>query len=150
MMDVTAFKIAQRFMGLKEVPGAMSEPLILGMLRLDAKWVEKDETAWCSAFVNFVCHLLELPRSRSLAARSWLTVGTSVPLTDARVGFDVVILSRGAGTQPGPDVLAAPGHVGFYAGQDAKNVMLLAGNQGDAVSIAAFPKARILGVRRLA
>lgn len=149
-MDVTAFKIAQRFVGLKEMPGAMNEPLVLGMLRLDSKWVEKDETPWCSAFANFVCHLLELPRSRSLAARSWLTVGTSIPLTDARVGFDVVILSRGTGKQPGADVLNAPGHVGFYAGQDAANVLLLAGNQGDAVSIASFPKSRILGIRRLA
>jgi uncharacterized protein (TIGR02594 family) len=149
-VDVTAFKIAQRFVGLKELPGAMSEPLVLAMLRLDSKWVESDETAWCSAFANFVCHILELPRSRSLAARSWLTVGTSVPLTDARVGFDVVVLQRGGGKQPGPEVLNAPGHVGFYAGQDATSVLLLAGNQGDAVSIAAFPKARILGIRRLA
>jgi len=148
-MNVTAFKIAQRFVGLKEVAGAMSEPLILAMLRLDAKWVENDETAWCSAFANFICHLLELPRSRSLAARSWLTVGQSIPLSDARVGFDVVILQRGTGKQPGADVLSAPGHVGFYAGQNASNVMLLAGNQGDAVSIAAFPKSRILGIRRL-
>jgi uncharacterized protein (TIGR02594 family) len=149
-MDVTPFKIAQRFIGLKEGPGALNEPLVLAMLRLDSKWVEKDETAWCSAFANFVCFLLELPRSRSLAARSWLTVGSSVPLSDARPGYDVVVLKRGAGNQPGPDVLAAPGHVGFYAGQDDANVLLLAGNQGDAVSIAPFPKARILGIRRLA
>jgi uncharacterized protein (TIGR02594 family) len=148
-MDTTPFKIAQRFVGVKEGPGAMNEPLVLAMLRLDARWVEDDQTAWCSAFVNFVCFLLELPRSRSLAARSWLTVGASIPLTDARPGFDVVVLKRGTGSQPGPDVLAAPGHVAFYAGQDAANVLLLGGNQGDAVSIARFPKARILGIRRL-
>lgn len=149
-MDVSAFKIAQRFIGVKETPGAMSTPLVLAMLRLDDKSIPNDETAWCSAFANFICHILELPRSRSLAARSWLVVGQSVPLTDARIGFDVVVLSRGAGKQPGPEVLHAPGHVGFYAGQDGSNVLLLAGNQGDAVSIAAFPKSRILGIRRLA
>jgi uncharacterized protein (TIGR02594 family) len=148
-MDVTPFKVAQRFVGVKEGPGAVNEPLVLAMLKLDAKWVEKDETAWCSAFVNFVCFLLEVPRSRSLAARSWLTVGASVPLSDARAGYDVVVLKRGSGAQPGADVLAAPGHVGLYAGQDASNVLLLGGNQGDAVSIAPFPKSRILGVRRL-
>lgn len=148
-MEITPFKIAQRFIGVREGAGAINEPLVLAMLRLDSKWVEKDETAWCSAFVNFVCFLLELPRSRSLAARSWLTVGASIPLSDARPGFDVVVLKRGAGVQPGPDVLAAPGHVGFYAGQTAGEVLLLAGNQGDAISIAPFPKSRILGVRRL-
>lgn len=149
-MEITPFRIAQRFMGIREGAGALNEPIVLAMLKLDAKWVEDDQTAWCSAFVNFVCFLLEVPRSRSLAARSWLMVGTSIALTDARPGYDVVVLKRGTGAQPGPEVVAAPGHVGFYAGQDAANVLLLAGNQGDSVSIAAFPKARILGIRRLA
>jgi uncharacterized protein (TIGR02594 family) len=150
-VDVTAFKIAQRFMGLKETPGAMSTPLVLAMLKLDSKWIENDETAWCSAFVNFICHILELPRSRSLAARSWLNIGTSIPLSDAQVGFDIIVLKRGGGNQPGPEIIAAPGHVGFFAGiaKDPSYIMLLAGNQGDMVSIAPFPKSRILGIRRL-
>lgn len=149
MVPVTAYQIATRFVGVKEMPGATANPHVLAMLRLDASWVQDDQTAWCSAFVNYVCWLLELPRSKSLAARSWLNVGQSVPLSDARVGFDVVILTRGTGKQPGADVIAAPGHVGFYAGLDAGGVLLLGGNQGDAVTIATFPKARILGVRRL-
>jgi uncharacterized protein (TIGR02594 family) len=149
-MDVSPFTVAQRFIGIRETAGATSTPLVLAMLKLDAGWVEDDATAWCSAFLNFCCFVLGLPRSKSLAARSWLLVGRSIPLTDARVGFDVVVLSRGAGRQPGPEVIAAPGHVGFYAGQDATTVLLLAGNQGDAVSLARFPKSRILGIRRLA
>lgn len=148
-MMTDLFTVAQRFMGIKETAGATSTPLVLAMLRLDASWVQDDQTPWCSAFVNFVCFILGMPRSRSLAARSWLLVGTSIPLTDAKVGNDVVILTRGTGKQPGPDVIAAPGHIGFYAGQDAANVLLLAGNQGDAVTIASFPKSRILGIRRL-
>jgi uncharacterized protein (TIGR02594 family) len=150
MMTVTPFAVAQRFLGIRETAGATSTPLVLAMLKLDAAWVEDDQTAWCSAFVNFCCFVLGLPRSKSLAARSWLLVGTSIPLTDARVGCDVVVLARGTGTQPGPEVITASGHVGFYAGQDATTVQLLAGNQGDAVSIASFPKTRILGIRRLA
>lgn len=149
VMDVTPFAVAMRFLGVKETAGVSSTPLVLAMLKLDSSWVENDATAWCSAFANFCCFVLGLPRSRSLAARSWLLVGRSIPLSDAQVGYDVVILSRGTGKQPGPIVIAAPGHVGFYAGQDAKSVQLLAGNQGDAVSIASFPKARILGIRRL-
>ena len=149
-MTVTPFTLAQRFVGVKEGPGAVNTPLVLAMLQLDAQWVKGDETAWCSAFVNFVCFLLEVPRSRSLAARSWLTVGTSIPLTDARVGADVVVLKRGTGVQPGPEVLAAPGHVGFYAGQTATHVQILGGNQNDSVNVMPFPKARILSIRRVA
>lgn len=149
-MEITAFTVGQRFLGIKEVAGPTSNPLIVAMLKLDATWVEDDAVAWCSAWLNFVCWLLGLPRSKSLAARSWLLVGMSVPLTDARVGCDVVVLTRGPGKQPGPTVIAAAGHVGLYAGQDATHVQLLGGNQADTVSISSFPKTRILGIRRLA
>ena len=148
--QTTPFKIAQRFLGITEGAGAMHNPLVLAMLKLDARWVEDDETPWCSAFLNFVCFVIEVQRSRSLAARSWLLVGASIPLTDAQVGWDVVVLTRGGGKQPGPSVLSAPGHVGLYAGQDATHVLVLGGNQGNAVSLARFPKSRILSVRRLA
>lgn len=148
-MDVTPFTVAHRFIGIKETAGATSTPIVLAMLKLDAGWVHDDVTAWCSAFVNFVCFMLGLPRSKSLAARSWLLVGKSIPLSDAIVGYDVVVLSRGPAPQPGADVIAAPGHVGFYAGQGEGTVLLLAGNQGDAVSIASFPKSQILGIRRI-
>lgn len=121
------------------------------MLRLDATWVEDDSTPWCSAFVNFIAWLLTMERSKSLAARSWLLVGRPVPLGEAAPGFDVVVLKRGSGKQPGPEVLSAPGHVGFFVGlsADGKSVQVLGGNQGDEVSIASFPTTQVLGVRRL-
>lgn len=143
-----AYKIAHKFIGLKEVDGATANPQILAMLRLDASRVEDDQTAWCSAFVNFCCWLSDTWRSRSLAARSWLLAPVSIPLSDAQPG-DVVILTRGTGKQPGANVIAAPGHVGFYVSHDATNVLLLGGNQGNAVTVAPFNKSRILGIRRL-
>lgn len=149
-MSTTPFAVAQRLIGIKETFGEKSNPLIVAMAQLDASWVQDDQTPWCSSFVNFICFLLGVPRSRSLAARSWLLVGQSIPLSDAQRGYDVVVLTRGTGAQPGPDVIAAPGHIGFYAGQTATTVELLGGNQGNAVSLASFPKARILSVRRLA
>ena len=148
-MVTTPLQIAQRFIGLKEMAGTASNPLILAMLQLDTKWVEDDQVPWCSALLNFVFFLLGLPRSRSLAARSWLLVGQSVPLSDAQPGHDVVILKRGTGVQPGPAVIAAAGHVGLYVGQDAATVTIVGGNQGDAVSVASFQKSRILGIRRI-
>lgn len=155
-MNVTAFDIAQRFIGVKEVPGAEDNPHVLAMLRLDASWPSHDEVPWCSAFVNYVAWLLRLPRSKSLRARSWLEIGHTVEPQDAKVGFDVVILQRGGGEQPGPDVLQAPGHVGLFAGLELDrgdasrdNVMVLGGNQGNTVSIRPYPKIRLLGIRRL-
>jgi uncharacterized protein (TIGR02594 family) len=149
-METNAYMVGLKFVGIREGAGVTNNPLVVAMLRLDASWVQDDQTPWCSAFANFVCFILGLPRSRSLAARSWLNVGVSVPLSDARIGYDVVVLKRGSGKQPGADVIAAPGHVGFYAGQDDSNVLVLGGNQLDSVSIAPFAKSRILGIRRLA
>lgn len=146
---ITAFDLAQRFIGVREAAGVASNPLVLAMLRLDDASVAGDDTPWCSAFCNFVCWLLRLPRSKSLSARSWLTVGYAIALADARPGFDIVVLQRGEGRQPGPEVLHAPGHVGFFAGLDGDDVLLAAGNQGDAVSVARFPTSRVIGVRRL-
>ena len=82
-------------------------------------------------------------------------VGSQVKsAVEAVPGFDVVILSRGDGLQPGPEVLDAPGHVGFFAGfvpaPDGRHlVQVLAGNQGNQVSIQNFPAERILGIRRV-
>jgi uncharacterized protein (TIGR02594 family) len=151
-MHVTAFAIAQRFVGVKETPGAASTPIVLAMLRLDQAWPSGDDVAWCSAFVNLIAWLLNLPRSRSLAARSWLAVGQPVTLEAAVAGFDVVVLTRGgSAAQPGAAVLDAPGHVGFFGGLEVDGaVWILGGNQGDGVSLALFPRTRVLGVRRLA
>ncbi len=154
----SAYEIAERYIGMSEVPGTKDNPAILAMLKLDNQWPEGDEVPWCSGFVNWIAWHLRLPRSKSLMARSWLAVGEPIDHTvyrddDSKLmerGFDVVILKRGGGDQPGPEVLKAPGHVGFYAGHDSKKVFLLGGNQGDSVSVAAFDWDRILGIRRLA
>lgn len=147
-MNVTAYDLAERFVGIAEVPGTQSNPAILAMLQLDAAWPGDDSVPWCSAFANYIAWLLRLPRSRSLRARSWLAIGQPIPLAVAKPGFDVVILNRG-GPQD-PDVLEAPGHVGFFAGIDGPRVFVLGGNQGDKVSVAGFLTSTVLGVRRLA
>lgn len=150
-MQVSPFDIAERFTGTKELPGAQDNPFILGMLRLDQSWPAHDEIAWCSAFVSFVAWLLRLPRSKSLAARSWLSIGTVVALERAIRGYDVVILKRGDGPQPGPEELNAAGHVGFFGGFEPEHarVWVLGGNQGNGVSLAPFKAADVLGIRRL-
>ena len=148
-MNITAYDLAQRFVGTAEVPGTPSNPQVLAMLKLDQSWPEGDDVPWCSAFVNYVAWLLRLPRSKSLRARSWLLVGTPIDIQDALPGFDVVIFQRGGGRQPGPEVIDAQGHVAFFAGIEGKDVLVLGGNQGDSVSISRYPASRVLGVRRL-
>lgn len=138
-MDVTAFWIGQRFVGVKEVQGHASNPLILAMLKLDDDWPTDDAVPWCSAWMNWIAWLLRLPRSKSLAARSWLTVGRPIALDEAQAENDVVVLARDGG-----------GHVAFFAGLEGDQVLLLGGNQHDAVNVSAFPRARVIGVRRLA
>lgn len=147
-MNITAFDLAERFIGMEEIPGSHSNPQVLAMLRLDAKWPEGDEVPWCSAFVNYIAWLLRLPRSKSLRARSWLEVGRPL-LTVPTPGFDIVILKRGGGDQPGPEVLNAPGHVGFFAGYSDSGVHVLGGNQSNQVSVVTYSRTRELGLRRL-
>src|SRR5690606_17107807 len=106
-----------------------------------------DEVPWCSSFMNAIAFLLDIPRSGSAAARSWLEVGEEVDLDAAKPGFDVVILKRGGGNQPGPEVIHAPGHVGLYSQHDNFFVDVLGGNQGNKVSISSYERGRILGVR---
>jgi len=149
-MEITAYSLAQRFVGTREVSGPVANPQVLAMLRLDGDWPKDDAVPWCAAYVNYVCWLLRLPRSKSLRARSWLRVGTPVVEDDLwEAAYDVVILSRGSGKQPGPGVINAPGHVGFFSAQEGGRIWILGGNQSDEVNIASYPRSRVLGVRRL-
>ena len=148
MIQEHAYDLAQRFTGIKEIGGQVDNPMVLAMLKLDNEWPENDEVPWCSAFANYICWLARLPRSKDLRARSWLTIGKGIRLEDAVPG-DIIVLQRGKGDQPGPEILDAPGHVGFYAGRFDQFIEVLGGNQSDQVKISRYHKSRLLGVRRL-
>jgi uncharacterized protein (TIGR02594 family) len=151
MVTTSALEVAKTFSGVKEISGAGNNPQIQAFLMTDPGLaVPPDEIAWCSAFVNHVCKILNLERSKSLAARSWLRVGAVIDLSQAQADCDVVILKRGGGMQPGPEVINAPGHVGIYAGRDASgNILVWGGNQHDEVCLQSFSPINLLGVRRL-
>lgn len=143
-----AFDLAQRYVGIKEVGGSLDNPTILAMLKLDNTWPDHDEVPWCSAFANYIAWLARLPRSKDLRARSWLTIGKGINIDKAEPG-DIVVLKRGKGDQPGPEVLDAPGHVGFYAGRSGELIEVLGGNQSDTVKISRYFAKDLLGIRRL-
>jgi uncharacterized protein (TIGR02594 family) len=142
---MTAHTLASRYLGaLLERPGADHHPAIQWWLEL-ARFGRgaADETPWCSAFVNFIAWQMDLPRTNSARARSWLEVGEQIRIEDAVKGNDIVVLSRTGNP--------AAGHVGFYhAMTPTGQVMLLGGNQSNGVTIQSFERARIVGVRRLA
>jgi len=141
---MTAFELAQRFVGeIKELPGRDDHPFVQWCHMLCGLGANQpDETPWCSSFVNAIAWQLRLPRSKSAAARSWMTIGETVAgINFASVGYDVVVLKRG--TNP------MQGHVGFYAGASGVHVSVLGGNQGNTVSVAHFPLADLVGIRRL-
>lgn len=151
LLEVTAYSLATRYIGIREYAGPKHHPLIqwwFTLCNLDGD--TPDEVPWCSAFVQGPTWELRLPRSKIAAARSWLAVGYPISLDDAEAEFDVVVLKRGLGKQPGPEVTSgAAGHVGFFAAREGSDVLILGGNQNNQVCIARYPVRDVLGVRRL-
>lgn len=148
---MTLYQLSERLVGeIVERPGAANHPFVVWCHESTIGQNTPDDVPWCSSYINRLAWWCRLPRSRSAAARSWLAIGVPVPIEQAQPGAnDVVILKRGTGAQPGAEVLDAPGHVGIFMGVEAGRVRVLGGNQGDAVSLASFPVASVLGVRRL-
>lgn len=129
--------IATAEIGVKEFPGNQENPRILEYLHstnLGAPYQSSDETAWCSAFVNWCMERAGYEGTDSAWARSWLNWGK--PLPRPRAGC-IVVLSRGD----------ASGHVGFYVSQTKSGVKLVGGNQSNEVCVSTYPKSRVLGYR---
>lgn len=97
-----------------------------------------DETPWCSAFANWCMARVGLVGTGRATARSWLGWGTSLGITGARYGC-VAVLRRTS--HP------ARGHVGFWVGTRAGQVLLLGGNQHHRVCVQGYPLDRVLGFR---
>lgn len=137
----SVINIALKEYGVKEYAGSVhNNPKILKYFEyIGHSWVKNDETAWCSAFVNYVCKKAGYQYSTKLNARSWLTVGS--PVDVPRVG-DVVVLWREK-----PD--SWKGHVGFFVNADKDKIYILGGNQNNRVCIAAYPKNRLLSYRSI-
>jgi uncharacterized protein (TIGR02594 family) len=126
--------------GIKEVLGPQANPEILAMFaEIGFDWVKDDETAWCSASLNYFCKKLNYQRSGKLDARSWLKVGTEV--TTPQLG-DIVVYWRN-------DPNGWEGHVGIYISEDNGMIYTLGGNQGNMLGISTYPKSKVLGYRKL-
>lgn len=137
---MTPIQAAFPLYGIKEILGKNDNPIIVQIfndLGFDGKAL-KDETAWCSAFMNFCHKTAGYEFTGSLAARSWLQIGDIV--TEPSFG-DVVIFYRGSKD-------SWTGHVGFWiANRGEGQVWTLGGNQGNMLQISPYPEERVLGYR---
>ncbi len=126
---------ARKHLGVREIPGVNHHPLIVQMWKtIKRGGIKDDETPWCAAFVGFCLENVGIVSSRFESARSYLSWGQAI---DRPVHGCIVVLGRAGG-----------GHVAFLAGVNRdQDLLLLGGNQGNAVSIASFPRARALGYR---
>lgn len=135
MSELAWIKSARSKIGIREVKGSGNNPLIVGWLKnLKSAWLD-DLTPWCGTFVAQCLKEsgLNYP-STWYRAKDYLQM--SVKLDKPAYGC-IVVFGRVGG-----------GHVGFVVGQDKHgNLMVLGGNQGDAVNIKPFSKDRVLGYR---
>lgn len=122
--------------GVKEIPGVRAQSRILEYFRASGHGkIISDETAWCAAFVNWALLRAGIRGTMALNARSFLGWGKA---SEARLGA-VCVFSRGNSPWLG--------HVGFYVGETDSHLRILGGNQSDGVTIANYPKSRLIGVR---
>lgn len=137
---------ALQYLGVKEIPGAASNPVILDMAKGlgISRIYTNDDTSWCALFVNHIMRIVGKPqvnykndKYNLLRAKFLLNWGNEINPENALLG-DVVIIDRPGG-----------GHVFLLIGftKDG-NLIGIGGNQGNKVSIAEFDKDRVLGVRR--
>jgi len=135
-----AYAAASEDVGMQEFVGPADNAEIIQMFAdVGHSWVEDDSVAWCAAFVGSHLKRAGLPHTGKLTARSYLDWGQ--PVNDPEPG-DIVVFWRGSrdGWQ---------GHVGFYVSETDKSINVLGGNQGNAVSVKAYSKDRLLGYRRM-
>lgn len=126
-------KNARKYLGLREIPGPRHNQTIQGWLtRLRAWWTD-DETPWCGVFVAAVMAESGLAYPKHYyRALAWIDAGRKIDRPS--VGCIVIFTRKGGG------------HVGFVVGEDVwGRLMVLGGNQGNAVTVAPFSKGRVAG-----
>ena len=130
-------QVARSYLGLHEYKGNRHNPKILEWwIKIRMPFTD-DETPWCAGFVGGVLEECGIRSTRSAGARSYLWQHWGMQLKGPCVGA-VVVFWRGSRT-------GTKGHVGFVVGRDQHgNLMVIGGNQGDAVTIKPFSTDRVL------
>lgn len=131
-------RIARREIGQRERAGSKDDnPRIIEYLKCTglSRSQHHDETPWCAAFACWCLEGAGIRSTRRANARSFLSWGKSSPL---QIGA-LAVLTRG--TNP------SQGHVGIVVGWTDSQLLLLGGNQSNRVTISAYPRSRLIGLR---
>ena len=145
-------KEAVKLYGTVETPGPANNKIILNWAKelgdqdgsAYAKWAAKfynlDSIPWCGLFMAIIAHRSNpdklnnrKPVEKYLSALEWNKFGSPV-IADEMIVGDIAVMNRDGG-----------GHVTLVVGisPDKNTFYGLGGNQGDKVSIAPFPTARV-------
>lgn len=124
-------------LGVHEVAGADSNKRIIEYHMTTSLKATSDEVPWCSAFTNWVLSQHGIVGTNSAAAISWEKWGGAI---EPRLGC-IVVMRRYDMSNP----LAR--HVGFLWWDAGKEMVILGGNQGDAVSLQPFNINRVVAYR---
>lgn len=136
----TLLEIALNEYGTKEIAGEAHEKRILQYARdLGMQFIQDDETAWCSVFINWCALQCGFERTNRANARSWLQVGKVIE--EPQLG-DVVVFWR-------ESPASWKGHVAIVIRVTDEFVYALGGNQDNQVKISCYNKSTVLGYRRL-
>ena len=133
-MEPCWLRVARGDLGLAEIAGKNDAPFLRRwQAQLGVPWL--GPSPWCGVAVAHWLRECDVAAPRAFyRARAWLDWGHVMPVP--AVG-SVVVFERTGG-----------GHVGFVVGRTySGNLAVVGGNQGDRVSIASFPRERVLGYR---
>lgn len=125
---------AEKYLGVQEVKGPKTNPIIAAWLKAQKLWYGDDETPWCGTFCGAVFSETgyRIP-AMHIRAKAWLNWGNSVPVCVGAVG----IKSRKGG-----------GHVTIIVGRTQAGLLVgLGGNQDDRVKYSLFDPRDFEGFR---
>jgi|GEM_PF-1268259 uncharacterized protein (TIGR02594 family) len=135
--------IARGELGIAGVAGGNHNPRILEYLatttNIGLAHRLRDETDWCSAFVNWCMMQAGYVGTNHALARSWWTWTGGTRQSEPRQGCIVVFRRLIDGVDVGK------GHVGFYIKTEGDHIHVLGGNQDNRVSIKPRAKADLIG-----
>lgn len=126
---------ARKHIGTTEIKGSVHNAKIIGWWKaIKRGGIKDDETPWCAAFVGGCLEVSGIRSTRFESAKSYLDWGFRLNMPCLGC---IVVFSRQGG-----------GHVGFVVGKDTQGQLLvLGGNQSDAVNIRAFSTDRVTDYR---
>ena len=131
---------ARNEIGVKEIPGPnRSNARIEEYLHTatHAGPHATEDVPWCAAFVGWCLQQNGIKGTGALAARSYLKWG--IPLREPTLGCITVLWRESP--------KGFKGHIGFWIAEDVSKVVLLGGNQHNAVQASGYTKERVLGYR---